>query len=965
MTGKVRRYLLLLAAGVALLAICRSDVLLFEAPARLADQTRNGIGRRLRKYHNLRFLVTFDEAKPREWIHRQPTHAPGTEIVAGRIGRARRFNGNQYTYMETAVPWSDLGDRYSLAIWAKLKQTKSPQTIWYANYDQRETGFQLRDGHMRFHIPDGDGGGQTLSYPFTAYGRFVHLAAVVEGPGGKAHLYENGVLKASCPLEKISLPHQNMEFGKWRWYAVTEPLHGSLDEAAAWNCALSPRAIKNAARARLSLPVKKTPILYGLWRLLEAHRNAPAIVLKMLDRFNPFLHEGKLTANGLPAINLLFSPRDSRHFIHGHDLSLAAGRRIKDAARSRRIIAQYAEQTVDAELCLAGSDTHYAPTKRAGYILQLPPDAPFQGSSHIRLIPPEAMADNLLELAAASAPSTNGNINLPLCRLHINGLPKGVYYYEPFEISKRPRPPASTLFMEPLSPGDWSLLFRPPAAGQAPAAPLWPDTSENLKSRLRELQNLLSHDRFHPWSRREWSWRIRRATQDLPTCPPLPTATALLGDNPAPEYILADLDVAALSTHGWTLHSSRPDIIATDGRVIRPGTIAPIAVTLTLHSAEQPAAPPLAEFNFRVMPRQRSWPAIFISCTEPPAYNRRVDFQATFYATNQDNAPLRLSGGQATSGGLKYRGNTSYWRGRKKPFSLRFDESAQLIGQRASRYLYLLNGYVDVTKLRNKLAYDFFRDWGTPENPRHAPEIGWAEVFVNGQYLGIYEMCTRVDGDMLDYASDPLDPGAVLYKMRYERMLFALPQTSSFDQAFPRPNQERRDAPLQELVAFTSQTDTPEFVRDIGKHLDIANAIDFLLLLNFSGNMDGRTTNFYLSRGGHPGARFFFIPWDYDHTFNEHRPWLSNHLFDRLRDESPDFMEQVRARWQQLRANEVSNEAIDQRIQTMAAQIADIMPWEILQEPGAPTFEENIEELRKATRRNAETLDHRLNQPKE
>jgi len=78
-----------------------------------------------------------------------------------------------------------------------------------------------------------------------------------------------------------------------------------------------------------------------------------------------------------------------------------------------------------------------------------------------------------------------------------------------------------------------------------------------------------------------------------------------------------------------------------------------------------------------------------------------------------------------------------------------------------------------------------------------------------------------------------------------------------------------------------------------------------------------------------------------------------------------DFMEQVRARWQQLRANEVSNEAIDQRIQAMAAQIADIMPWEILQEPDAPTFEENVEELRKATRRNAETLDHRLNQPKE
>lgn len=276
----------------------------------------------------------------------------------------------------------------------------------------------------------------------------------------------------------------------------------------------------------------------------------------------------------------------------------------------------------------------------------------------------------------------------------------------------------------------------------------------------------------------------------------------------------------------------------------------------------------------------------------------------------------------------------------------------------------MLNGYTDTTKLRNKLAYDLFRSFGSEGQPRYSPEIGWTEIFVNGVYFGIYEMCTRIHGQMLGVEEDPADPeaSAVLYKMRAPGSLFAKIQTDTFSQILPPPARLKRIAPLVDLMTFTSGADPERFAREIGDRLDLDNAIDFFLLLNFAGNVDGRTTNFYLARTGEPGAKFFFIPWDYDKTFDDNRQLLSNPLFDRLRGETPDFENRVRRRWSELREGPLAEAALDARIAGIAKRLSGYMDWEfaLLQRKTPPTYLDTVEELHQAVMAKLAWMDARL-----
>ena len=131
-------------------------------------------------------------------------------------------------------------------------------------------------------------------------------------------------------------------------------------------------------------------------------------------------------------------------------------------------------------------------------------------------------------------------------------------------------------------------------------------------------------------------------------------------------------------------------------------------------------------------------------------------------------------------------------------------------------------------------------------------------------------------------------------------------------------------------MTFTSRAGPEEFARGIADRVDLDNAIDFLLLLNFAQNMDGRTTNFYLGRDGAPGARFFFIPWDYDHTFDrDDVAWLSNHLFDRLERDLPGFHDRLCARWRELRQGPLADRALEDRIDAMEARLDGCVDWDL------------------------------------
>ena len=427
-------YFLLLALAASVTAVWRSDRLLFDLPARKAQHYFDSIGHALAKHYGLCFLMTFDEPRPVEWIGRGMVQYPGTERVPGHFGFARRFDGKSSTLLETSAVWPALGSNYTLSLWVQLEDTGMDQEIWYTFIQGRRTGFRLCDGRMSFFVPGGEES-PPASYPFTAYGRFVHLAGVVDAAGGTARLYEDGQLQATIPVRDVIQPNQNLEFGKTRMYAATAPFRGVIDEAAAWTRCLSVQEISRLAHAPRSLPQWLEPLSCYRWRLATAIRDAIPAALKMMDRFQPFLPQGRVKAGDLPEIQFYFSSSDARHFIHAHDNSLASGRRTASGANPRRIFAQYNGRTLEAQLRLDGSDTRYPSSRRPGYILETPPEAPVFGAHVIHLAPPENLVGQLakLEQALAQVTTHSAATGSGLCRLFIDGQPKGIYYVENFE----------------------------------------------------------------------------------------------------------------------------------------------------------------------------------------------------------------------------------------------------------------------------------------------------------------------------------------------------------------------------------------------------------------------------------------------------------------------------------------------------------------------------------------------------
>ena len=116
---------------------------------------------------------------------------------------------------------------------------------------------------------------------------------------------------------------------------------------------------------------------------------------------------------------------------------------------------------------------------------------------------------------------------------------------------------------------------------------------------------------------------------------------------------------------------------------------------------------------------------------------------------NAERGSLKL---YDASGRLNYSGSVSSLRGRgnstwvvheKKPYGLELTQSADLLGMGTSKKWVLLADALDHSAMRNKIVYDFAKEAGLP----YTPDAQWTEVYLNGQYAGLYLLCERVEVD--------------------------------------------------------------------------------------------------------------------------------------------------------------------------------------------------------------------------
>lgn len=93
------------------------------------------------------------------------------------------------------------------------------------------------------------------------------------------------------------------------------------------------------------------------------------------------------------------------------------------------------------------------------------------------------------------------------------------------------------------------------------------------------------------------------------------------------------------------------------------------------------------------------------------------------------------------SGKIRGRGHSS-WKWDKKPYKIKFNESASVLGLAKNKDWVLLANYSDKSLIRNTVAYQMSRylngmDW----NPTQYP----VDLFVNGEYRGVYSIGEQIE----------------------------------------------------------------------------------------------------------------------------------------------------------------------------------------------------------------------------
>jgi len=263
------------------------------------------------------------------------------------------------------------------------------------------------------------------------------------------------------------------------------------------------------------------------------------------------------------------------------------------------------------------------------------------------------------------------------------------------------------------------------------------------------------------------------------------------------------------------------------------------------------------------------------------------------------------------------------------------EQPANLFGMGAESDWVLDGLYYDRSLFRDALAYDLYRAFGqTGEaGSRWAPEHRFCELELDGQYRGVYGLVERVkrDDDRIVLPEDDGTGSTWVLKQDDEGGIYDLSMAhGTFKLLYPRQDSASADE-LAGVRAFLASWEAAVFGSgDIFEHVDLASSVDLVILEEFVKNNDA----FYLSLHIYKeaGGTVHWVPWDLDlslgqPSYNDNEnpaSWLAYRpsMIDAMADD-PEFHEALVARWAELRAGPLAEEAITAHIDGYQATMGD------------------------------------------
>jgi hypothetical protein len=249
--------------------------------------------------------------------------------------------------------------------------------------------------------------------------------------------------------------------------------------------------------------------------------------------------------------------------------------------------------------------------------------------------------------------------------------------------------------------------------------------------------------------------------------------------------------------------------------------------------------------------------------------------------------------------------------------------------------------YLDNTLLKNSVAYYFARKMG-----RYAPRTEHCEIFLDGNYIGVFTLTEKVKRDKnrvhiakltsADSSGSPLTGGYII-----EMNINGAP--GAWNSAYPPINNATCVLPVEfkyvypkadsilpiqgnyiktYVDSFENALNGVNFTNDsLGYRawIDVSTFIDFLIVNEFSMNYDsyGRSTYMYKDKDSSGGKLCIGPPWDYDRAMdsppssgwvweNCHPGWPFPFWWSKLYSDSV-YRHELACRWFSLRENELSN----------------------------------------------------------
>ena len=330
-------------------------------------------------------------------------------------------------------------------------------------------------------------------------------------------------------------------------------------------------------------------------------------------------------------------------------------------------------------------------------------------------------------------------------------------------------------------------------------------------------------------------------------------------------------------------------------------------------------------------------PVVYINTKEGAPVNSK---------DNYVNATMVIKdGGQKISENslrIRGRGNAT-WTYPKKPYKLKLDDKASILGMEEEKDWVLLANYCDKTLLRTGIAFKLSKLMNFP----YTVSDRFVEVVLNGEYLGNYQLAGAVE-----QGSDRVDIPKTGYI--FERDGYYLQEPNYFvssmgiGYSFKNPDPEEELSTQQweyiknymnefENILNSSTFNDPE--NGYAKYIDVTSFIKWFLFHNILANMD---TNPYLVKSDMGDSKVAMGPvWDFEWSmgigwYDGPRPRPANYYvwndyyFSRLLKD-PLFKTKVREMWESLSITDNILQYIDETSEFLAkSQELNFKRWDIM-----------------------------------